>query len=83
MLGLAAGWIWGIMAGGGGALLLLTKGPWPLTNGWFAVASGVSGCPLTAWILKRTAGIAISWRLQLGLAAFFFLAGRIALLVGI
>jgi len=31
-----AAWVWAIVAGGGGLLLLLTRGPLPLTNGWFA-----------------------------------------------
>jgi len=41
-VGIAA-WASTIVAGGGGLLLLGTKGPWPLTNGWFALLSGVSG----------------------------------------
>ncbi len=83
ILGQIAGWIWAIMAGGGGLWLLFTKGPWPLTNGWFALASGISACPLTAWMLKRFADVRISGRVQFVFAAVFFVAGRIALKIGI
>ena len=40
-------WAWTIVAGGGGLGLIITRGPWPLTNGWFALFSGISACPLT------------------------------------
>src|SRR5215471_12512677 len=74
------GWIWAIVAGGGGLWLLWTKGPWPLTNGWFALGSGVSACPLTAWMIRKTTGAAVSGRVQFVFALlFFFIAGRIAL----
>src|SRR6516162_5800726 len=76
-LGVVVGWGWGVVAGGGGLWLLWTKGLWPLTNGWFALASGISACPLTAWILKRCTGIAVSGWVQVGFAVLFFIAGRI------
>lgn len=82
-LGWFAAWLWAIVAGGGGLWLLCTKGPWPLTNGWFALLSGLSACPLTAWGLKKFVGIAVSGYVQLAAAAFFFVAGRIALAIGI
>ena len=82
-LGLLTGWVWGIVAGGGGLWLLFAKGPWPLTNGWFALASGVSGCPLTAWALRRFTGITVSGWTQFAFALLFWIAGRIALKVGI
>ena len=82
-LGRFAIWAWAIAAGGGGFLLLLEKGPLPLTNGWFAMFSGVSICPLTAWLVTRLTGIAISTRAQVFVAVLFFIAGRIALQVGI
>ncbi len=75
-----AGWIWAIVAGGGGLLLLVRLGPWPLTNGWFAFLSGVSACPATAWLFKRF-HVELSGRTQLIAAATFFAAGRIALLL--
>jgi hypothetical protein len=77
-----AAWAWTIVAGGGGLLLLWTKGPWPLTNGWFALLSGVSACPATGWFLKKYAGITVSGYVRLAAAALFFVAGRIALAVG-
>ena len=50
-LGWAAAWVWTIAAGGGGGLcLLLTKGPWPLTNGWFALFSVNWACPAVPWL---------------------------------
>jgi hypothetical protein len=63
--------------------LLWTKGPWPLTNGWFALFSGLAACPATAWLLKKYAGITVSGTARLATAALFFVAGRIALAVGI
>jgi hypothetical protein len=82
-LGWIAAWAWAIVAGGGGLWFLWTKGPWPLTNGWFALCSGVSACPATGWFLKKYAGITVSSYLRLAAAAGFFVAGRIALAVGI
>src|ERR1051326_770926 len=41
-LGLPAGWGWALLAGGGGLGLMLTRGPLPLTNGWFAMFSGLA-----------------------------------------
>ena len=82
-VGLAAGWAYAAVAGGGGLWLLVTKGPWPLTNGWFALLSGISACPLTAWLLKVYAGIAVSGRVQLVAAILFWLAGRLALAIGV
>jgi hypothetical protein len=82
-VGWIAAWVWTIIAGGGGLCLLLTKGPWPLTNGWFALFSGVSACPATGWFLRKYAGVTVSGYVQLAAAAFFFVAGRIALVVGI
>ena len=83
MLGLVAGWGWAVVAGGGVLWLLWAKGPWLPTNGWFALASRISACPLTPWILKRSTGIAVSGRVQFAFAALFFIAWKIALRVGI
>jgi len=82
-LGWTAAWAWTIVAGGGGLWLLWTKGPWPLTNGGFAVFSGISACPATSWLLKKYAGVLVSGYVRLAAATFFFVAGRIALAVGI
>jgi hypothetical protein len=81
-LGWIAAWIWTIAAAGGGIWLLWTKGPWPLTNGWFALLSGIAACPATAWFLEKCAGVTISGYLRMAAAAFFFVAGKIALAVG-
>ena len=56
-LGWIAAWVWTIAAGGGGLWLMWTKGPWPLTNGWFALCSGLAACPVTAWMFNKYAGI--------------------------
>lgn len=77
------GWLWAIAAGGGGIWYLWTKGPWLPTNGWFALASGISACPLTAWFLKKYAGVTVSPYVQLSVAALVFVAGKIALAAGI
>jgi hypothetical protein len=74
-----AAWVWTVIAGGGGWMLLLEKGPLPLTNGWFALLSGIAACPLTASFLKKYAGITLSGRVQFAAALAFFIAGRIAL----
>src|ERR1700690_1895849 len=77
------GWIWAIVAGGGGLWYLWTKGPWMLTHGWFALCSGLSACPLTAWFLKKYAGVRVSGWIPLSLAVLFFVAGKIALRIGL
>jgi hypothetical protein len=82
VLGGIVAWAWAIVAGGGGLLLLCTKGPWPLTNGWFALFSGLSACPATGLLLKKYAGVHVSGYVRLAAAAFFFFAGRIALVIG-
>jgi hypothetical protein len=81
VLGFAAAWAWTLLASGGGVWLLLTKGPWPLTNGWFALFSGVAICPLLASFLKVNFATDVSWHLRLAAAALIFLAGHAALLV--
>jgi hypothetical protein len=82
-LGPVAAWAWAVVAGGGGLMLLVEKGPLPLTNGWFALLSGIAACPLTAWVLKRLTGVTVSGRVRFFSAALVFIAGRIALAVGI
>ena len=80
-LGFIAAWAWTLLAGGGGVWLLLTKGAWPLTNGWFALFSGLALCPLLASFVKVNFGRAMSRPLRLGTAALIFLAGHVALFV--
>src|SRR5277367_3479280 len=78
-LGWIAAWAWTFLAGGGGLWLLFTKGPWPLTNGWFALLSGLSACPAIPWFLRKYSGVTVSGYVRLAAAAFFFVVGRIAL----
>ena len=82
-LGSIAAWVWTLLAAGGGVMLLIERGPWPLTNGWFALLSGVAACPLTARLARRTLGIAVSGRVRFAAAALIWLAGQIARRAGI
>jgi hypothetical protein len=77
-LALIVAWAWTVVAGGGGAMLLIERGPWRLTNGWFAVGSGVAACPLTAWLANRILGISLSGRARFVVAALIWLAGQMA-----
>lgn len=74
----AVAWTWGILLSIGGLALLIDEGPWPLTNGWFAMCSGIAACPLTGWALKRYAGIKVPLWAQLAVALLVSIAGRIA-----
>ena len=76
-------WTWTLLAGGGGLMLLVEKGPWPLTNGWFAMFSGIAACPLLVPLARRVAGVALSGRARFWAALAFLVAGRVALLIGI
>jgi hypothetical protein len=71
-------WGWTLLAGVGGLMLLIHEGPLPITNGWFAMFSGLALCPLTRWALRRYASIAISRNLQFEVALAIFIAGRAA-----
>ena len=81
-LGLIAAWVWAVLAGGGGLVLLLMPGPLLLTNGWFALFSGVAAWPLTASASQKFLRVKLSGRTRIAAAALLFVAGRIALLVG-
>lgn len=48
---LIVAWAWALVAGVSDLALLVHKGALPITNGWFAMLSGVEACPLTALIL--------------------------------
>ena len=72
-------WSWTIIAGGGGLGLIITRGPWPLTNGWFALFSGISACPLTARVLKKYYGISLSGWVRFAIALLFIVLGRVFL----
>ncbi len=77
--GWLAAWAWAIVAGIGGLGLIITEGPLPLTNGWFALFSGLAACPLTAWLLKRSAGIRVPGWTRFVIAFLIIVAGRLAL----
>jgi hypothetical protein len=64
-------------------MLLIERGPWPLTNGWFALFSGVAACPLTARLANRGLGIALSGRIRFAAAVLIWLAGQVARRAGI
>jgi hypothetical protein len=78
-VGAIAAWAWTIVAGIGGAGLIITLGPWPPTNGWFALFSGLSACPAIAWILKKYAGIRFPGWARFTVAVLFIIAGRLTL----
>ena len=74
-------WGWALIGGVGGFLLLVHQGPLPITNGWFAMFSGIAACPLTATLLKRYARVVVPGYVQLAVALLIFIAGRIAVVV--
>jgi hypothetical protein len=82
-LGLVVAWAWTILAAGGGAMLLIERGPWPMTNGWFALLSGLAACPGTAWLAQRRFGIAIPGRARFVSAALIWVAGHVARAAGL
>jgi hypothetical protein len=74
-------WVWAVVAGGGGFILLIHEGHLPITNGWFALFSGIAACPLTGTLLRKYTGIAVRLRYQLAVAFLIFVAGRIAVVI--
>jgi len=78
-LGLIAAWAWTVLAGIGGLGLIITLGPWPPTNGWFALFSGLSSCPLKARLLEKCAGIRFPGWARLTIAVLIIMAGRLTL----
>ena len=74
-----AAWAWTIVAVIGGLGLIITQGPLPVTNGWFALFSGISACPLTAWLVKRKAGITLSGWTRFAIAFLIIMLGRLVL----
>ena len=74
-------WGWALIAGVGGFMLLVHQGPLPITNGWFAMFSGIAACPLTARLLKRHARVVVLGYVQLAVALLIFMAGRVAVVV--
>src|SRR5436305_6423083 len=76
-----AAWGWTLVAGFGGFVLLLRLGPWPLTNGWFAMFSGIAACPMLSGLLRRALRVEVRWRVLLAIAATIMIAGRITVAV--
>jgi hypothetical protein len=74
-------WTWALIAGVGGFMLLIHEGPLPITNGWFAMFSGIAACPLTATLLKRYARVVVPDYVQLAIALLIFIAGRVAVVL--
>ncbi len=72
------GWAWFLVAGIGGLALLVHQGPLPITNGWFAMFSGIAACPLLAWLLKRYSGVGVSAHVQFLAALLILIVGRIS-----
>ena len=83
VIGWLVAWGWALIAGAGGFLLLVHQGPLPITNGWFAMFSGIAACPLTAMLLKRYAGIVVPGYIQFAVALLIFIAGRVAVVVAL
>jgi hypothetical protein len=77
----AVAWIWGLVLSIGGLALLIHEGPWPITNGWFALFSGLAACPFSAWLLKRYANIKVPLSVQLVVALLISIAGRTAVVL--
>ena len=74
-------WGWALIAGVGGFLLLVHQGPLPITNGWFAMFSGIAACPLTTRLLKGYVRVVVPGYLPLAVALLIFIAGRVAVVV--
>lgn len=81
LIGWLVAWGWALIAGVGGFVLLVHQGPLPITNGWFAMFSGIAACPLTATLLKRYARVVVPPYVQYALALLIFVAGRVAVVV--
>lgn len=81
LFAIIAGWVWFLVAGGGGFGLLLIRGPWPPTNGWFALISGLAACPLIGRLLRNSAHLKTTGWHQFGAALFIIGLGRLALSV--
>ena len=74
-------WAWALVAGVGGLALLIHEGPLPITNGWFAMFSGLAACPVSATLLKKYAHVTIPGIVQFFVALLIFVAGRVAVAI--
>jgi len=80
-LGGLIAWTWTILACGVGLELLITRGPWPPTNGWFLLFSGLSACPVLAWLLKKYRNVGFPGWTRFLVAFLIIVAGRVALVI--
>jgi hypothetical protein len=80
-VGVIAGWAWCLFVGAGALGILLLRGPWPPTNGWFALMSALAACPLTGQLLRDHARLKVSGWQQFGAAVLLVALGRFALTV--
>jgi hypothetical protein len=76
-----SGWAWALLAGVGGLVLLIHEGPLPVTNGWFAMFSGMAACPLTATLLRKHTRLSVEGWAQFAAALLIFIAGRVAVVL--
>ncbi len=74
-------WGWFFLAGIGGLMLLIHEGPLPITNGWFAMFSGIAACPLVTPLLRQYFGVRISGAVQFLVALLIIIAGRLAVVI--
>jgi len=81
ILGWVVAWGWALLTIIGGLGLIITLGPWPPTNGWFALFSGLAACPMTAWGLRRYCGINFPGWARFVIAFAIILLGRLALTI--
>jgi len=79
ILGCVVAWGWGLVTIIGGLSLITTLGPWPPTNGWFALFSGLAAWSVTAWALKRYGGVNFPGLARFLVALAIILLGRLAL----
>jgi len=78
-LGWLVAWAWTVIAGGGGLGLLITRGPLPLTNGWFALFSRRFSVSTDSVAHKKYAGITLSSWVRFAIAFLIIVVGRLVL----
>jgi hypothetical protein len=75
------GWAWCLFVGAGALGILFLRGPWPPTNGWFALMSALAACPLIGRLLRDRAHVPVSGTQQFAAAVLLVSLGRLALTV--